>query len=167
METLIHVKDTGRELEGETAEAISSGEVTMTQIRMLQNTFPEKLAGLNVFSAEKIEKNVFENAQYQINERGFSEYLNQQFLLNRRTYGQQNRENDARYLGSIVRLRRRLHTRDLANCGYVFVTANKFLAQTSRRYLINDGVIQPQHCPPILSVGQMATIAWLMRDNSG
>jgi hypothetical protein len=165
-DTLVYVKDTGRELEGETAEAISNGEVTITQLRMLQNAFPEKLAALNVFPADRLERSAVDNAKYQIDERGFTEYLKQKSLANRRTYSQQNRENDAGYLGSIIRLRRRLNTRDLAGCGYVFVTSNKFLAQVSRRYLIEQGVIRPQHFPPILSVGQIATIAWLLRDKT-
>lgn len=164
LDALIHIKDTGRELEGETAEAISSGEVTMTQIRMLQNAFPDRLAAMGVFPAETLERSAFENAKYQIDERGFSEYLKKQALTNKKNYGAQNRENDAGYLGAIMRLRGRFNTKDLANCGYVFVTSNKFLAQMSRRYLIEQKAVQPQHCPPILNVGQIATIAWLMKD---
>ncbi|MBI2255234.1 MAG: hypothetical protein HYU58_11490 [Proteobacteria bacterium] len=164
LDTLIHIKDTGRELEGETAEAISNGDVTMTHIRMLQNSFPDRLAAQNVFPAENLEKDALDNAKYQIDERGFAEHLKQQALANRRNYGFHNRENDAKYLGTVMRLRKRLHTRDLAACGFVFVTTNKFLAQSSRRYLIQQGVIQPHHCPPVLSVGQIATIAWLMKD---
>lgn len=166
LNTLIYVKDSGREIEGETAEAIANGEVTITEIRALQNTFPERLAAMGVFSAEKLEKSAFENAKYQIDEREFSEYLKRRAIEGGRIYGQQNRENDAGYLGAIMRLRRRNNTRDLAGCGFVFVTPNKFLAQMSRRYLVEQRFIQPQHCPPILSVGQMATIAWLMKDQA-
>lgn len=166
LDTLIHVKDTGGELEGETAEAISLGEVNMTQIRMLQNTFPERLAALGVFTADKLESSVSDNAKHQIDERGFAGYLKEQALAKRRSYGIQNRENDASYLAAIMRLRKRVTTRDLASCGYVFVTSNKFLAQVSRRYLVAQRMLKPQHCPPILSVGQIATIAWLMKDQA-
>lgn len=166
LDTLIHVKDTGGELEGETAEAISLGEVNMTQIRMLQNTFPERLAALGVFPADRLEPSVSDNAKHQIDERGFTVYLKEQALAKRRSYSIQNRENDAGYLAAIMRLRKRVTTRDLASCGYIFVTSNKLLAQVSRRYLIMQKVIKPQHCPPILSVGQIATIAWLMKDQA-
>jgi len=84
LNAIIYVKDTGKELEGETADAISTGEVTITDIRMLQNTFTEKLALLNVFSAETIEGDVLKNAAFQIDERGFAEYLKQKALENRR-----------------------------------------------------------------------------------
>jgi hypothetical protein len=65
-----------------------------------------------------------------------------------------------------MRLRRHLATNDLASCGYIFVTSNKFLANMSRRYLIEQKAIRPQHCPPMLSVGQVATILWLMKDQT-
>lgn len=166
LDSLVHAKQSGREIEGESAEAISTGEVTITQLRALQNAFPERLAAMNVFSAEKLEKSALENARYQIDEREFAEYLRMRARENGRIYGQQNRENDAGYLGTIMRLRRRNNTRDLASCGYVFLTANRFLATMSRRYLMEQQLIQPQHCPPMLSVGQMATIAWLMKDQT-
>ena len=165
LNTIVFVKDSGRELEGETAEAIAAGEVSMTDIRMLQNSFPERLAALNVFPANAQEQSAQANAQYQIDERGFAGYLLAQANAAKRPYGVQNRENDSHYLGTVVRLRRKLNTRDLMQCGYIFVTTNKFLANISRRYLIEQRVISAQHCPPILSVGQITTIAWLMKDH--
>ncbi len=132
---------------------------------MLQNSFPERLAALNVFPAEALEAKAQENAAYQINERGFAAYLLNEANAAGRAYGVQNREHDAAYLGTVMRLRRRNRTRDLLSCGYIFVTTNKFLSRISRRYLISEKAIQAQHCPPILSVGQIATIAWLMKDH--
>jgi hypothetical protein len=165
LDAIIHRKDSGYEIEGETASAMSDGEVDITELRMLQNTFPDKLARKNIFPAEDLEKSALENSAHQINERGFTEFLKQQALQKRTSYGYQNRENDAGYLGTIMRLRKRRNTRDLTACGYVFVTSNRFLANMSRRYLIKENSIRPQHCPPMLSVGQIATIAWLMKDH--
>ncbi len=165
LDTIVYVKDTGRELEGETADAIASGEITLSQIRMLQLAFPERLAALNIFPAEEFERRVFENAAYQIDERGFSEFLKQKAMERGVPYREQNRVNDANYLGSIMRLRKRTQTKDLARCGFIFVTSNRFLAQSSREFLLKQKVLQPQHCPPILSVGQIATIAWLMKEH--
>jgi hypothetical protein len=163
--TLISVKDSGRELEGETAEALSNGELTITDVRMLQNTFTDRLAIYNIFPAEDLEKKVVDNAAYQIDERGFAEYIKKEAISKGVGYRLQNRENDASYLGAIMRLRRHLHVRDLASCGYVFVTTNKFLARTSRKYLVEQRTIRGPHCPPMLSVGQTATIAWLMKEH--
>jgi hypothetical protein len=162
---LISVKDSGRELEGETAEALSTGEVTITDIRMLQNTFTDRLATYNIFPAGDLEKKAIDNAPYQIDERGFAEYIKKEAIARGVGYGLQNRQNDASYLGTIMRLRGGTQTRDLAACGYVFVTTNRFLAGAARKYLIEQKVLRGPHCPPMLSVGQIATIAWLMKEH--
>jgi hypothetical protein len=166
IDTIVYIKDTGKELEGETAAAIAIGEVTTSHLRMLQNAFPERLAVFNIFPAGSIEKSVQDNARYQIDEKGFSEYLRSAARDNGRAYNQQNSQNDASYLGAIMRLRRGLRSRDLADSGYVFVTANKFLTTTSRRYLIEQHAISGSTFPPIVAVGQIATIAWLLKDQT-
>lgn len=166
IDTIVYIKDTGKELEGETAAAIAAGEVSTSDLRMLQNAFPERLAAFNIFPAGDIEKDVQNNARYQIDEKEFSEYLRNAARENGRAYSQQNSQNDASYLGSIMRLRRGSRARDLAECGYVFVTANKFLAATSRRYLVQQRTIGGSTFPPIVAVGQIATIAWLLKDQT-
>jgi hypothetical protein len=164
LNTIVFVKDSGGELEGETAEAVSNGEVSITDLRMLQNSFPERLARLNIFPAEEFEKNVQSLTQYQIDEKAFSEYLLKQANKSKRAYGVQNRTNDASFLGAVMRLRRNITTRDLAECRFLFITVNRFLATTARHFLIDTKQLRPQICPPMLSVGQVATIAWLMKD---
>jgi hypothetical protein len=164
LNTIIYVKDTGGELEGETAEAVSNGEVSITELRMLENSFPERLARLNIFPAEEFERDISALAQYQIDERAFSDYLLEQANKSKRAYGTQNRTNDAGFLGAVMRLRKNIRTRDLAECRFLFITTNNFLATTARRFLLGAKTVQPQHCPPMLNVGQVATIAWLMKD---
>ena len=131
---------------------------------MLQNAFPEQLARLNIFPAEEFETNIQSLTQYQIDERAFSDYLLKQANKAKRPYGVQNRTNDASFLGAVMRLRRNIKTRDLAECRFLFITVNRFLAATARHFLIETKQLQAQHCPPMLSVGQVATIAWLMKD---
>lgn len=153
LDTIVYKKDTGKELEGETAIAIAEGEVTTTTLRMLQNAFPEYLARFNIFPAGKLETNALEAARYQIDEAGFSGYLVQQSRNVGRAYSQSNRINDAGYLASVMRLRRGNRARDLADCGYVFVTPNKFLASASRRYLIEQKVLGHNNFPPNYFLG--------------
>jgi hypothetical protein len=162
--TIVHIKDSGGELEGETADAISRGETTITDIRMLQNSFPERLAALNVFPADNLPTPAQIVERHQINESGFSAFLLEQANVTGRRYGVENRNHDAQYLGLIMRMRAGSKTRDFGNCGYVFVTSNRFLAYASRRFLIQDQMLAQQHFPPIVSLGQVATIAWLMKD---
>jgi len=163
--TLVSLRDQGKELEGETATAIADGEVSISDIRSLQNSFPERLAAMNVFPEDRLGASANDAIRHQIDEKGFESYLLHKANENGKAYGAQNREHDAKYLGNIMRLRRGVKTRDLMKAKFVFVTTNKFLARMSKRYLIEEKAIQPQHFPPMLSVGQVATIAWLLKDH--
>ena len=164
IDTIIFVKDSGGELEGETAAALSDGEISISELRLLKTSFPERLAVRNIFPANRLESDAQQLARYQIDEKGFQEYLLSQANKSKRAYGVQNRINDASYLGNVMRLRRGVRGRDFVECRFIFVTPNTFLAAKARRFLIEQRLIAPQDCPPILSVGQVATIAWLIKD---
>ena len=160
---LINVKDSGYELEGETADAISKGEISITDLRILQNNFVERLAAMNIF--EFPDTNATERAKsFQINEAGFSAFLSEEARKRGVGYGEQNRQNDAGFLSAVMRLRKGQNTRDFSRCGYVFVTHNGFLAYAARAFLIKERQLIPQQCPPILHLTQVATIAWLLKD---
>jgi hypothetical protein len=155
-------KDTGGELEGETAEAISRGEVSIADLRMLQNNFVDQLARMNVF--EQSDTGLKGSTSYQINETAFANYLYEQSLRRGRKYGSQNRVNDAGYLGTVMRLWGPTKTRDFSGSKFVFVTSNRLLATASRAFLIQEKQLAAVHCPPILHHTQVATIAWLLKD---
>jgi len=163
--TIIHIKDSGGELEGETAEALSNGEVSISDIRMLQNSFAERLATHNVFPADRLDVFSMDLSRFQIDESMFSKYIRSEAALSGRLYKYQNRENDAQYLASIMRMRRGIKTRDFLDSKAVFITPNRFLARTARKFLVRENETAPQHFPPIATVGQAATIAWLMKDH--
>lgn len=164
LDAVIFTKDSGRELEGETADAIASGEVSISDIRSLKGTFPEALAKKNVFASDNLSDIESSNARHQIDELGFSEFLKQESQKRGRLYGHQNRENDSGYLGTVMRVRAGTRSRDIFASKCIFVTSNKFLASSARKFLVIKKDIQPQHCPPMMSVGQVATITWLLKD---
>lgn len=164
LDAVIFTKDSGRELEGETADAIASGEVGIAEIRALKGAFPEALAKKNVFASDRLSEIESVNARHQIDETGFSEFLKQESQKRGRLYGFQNRENDSGYLGTVMRVRAGTRSRDVFASKCIFVTSNKFLASSARRFLILKKDIHPQHCPPMMSVGQIATITWLLKD---
>lgn len=166
IDTIVYIKDAGKELEGETAAAMAAGEVSTSDLRMLQNAFPERLAAFNIFPAGNLETDALANAKFQIDERGFSDFLFAGSHASGKPYSQQNRQNDAGFLASVMRLRRGNRSRDLADCGFVFVTSNRFLASASRRYLIEQRSLGHNSFPPIVALGQIATIAWLLKDQS-
>jgi hypothetical protein len=161
--TILTVRDTGGELEGETADAISRGEESIDRLRMLNNNFVGHLARMNIFEFE--ESTIASNsASYQISEPGFSRFLQQESQRQGRGYGQQNRENDAGYLAIVMRLRGGSKSRDFASSRFTFVTTNRLLAAASRRFLVSEGQLAQAQCPPILYITQVATIAWLLKD---
>lgn len=161
--TILNVADSGNELEGETADAISRGEIRISDLRMLQNGFVERLAAQNIFEFSDTVR-AFDAKQYQISEAAFDRFLQDEASKRGRNYGAQNRKNDASYLGIVMRYRGGLKPRDFAKSRFLFVTSNKMLAYASREFLVREGHIQPIHCSPIMHVDQVATIAWLMKD---
>lgn len=162
--TILNVKDSGHELEGETADAISKGEVSISQLRMLQNNFVEQLAAMNIFEHEDSPGTAQLLSQHQINEGGLAAYLQEQAVKRGRNYGYQNRMNDSGYVGTVMRLRKGIRTKDLAVSGVLFVTANRLLAAASRAFLIKEKQLTHLQCPPVLHLSQVATIAWLLKD---
>jgi hypothetical protein len=161
--TILTVKDSGGELEGETADAISLGEESIEHLRMLNNNFVGRLAQMNIF--EFNESTMSGNSPlYQISEPGFARFLHNESQRRGRRYGQQNRDNDAGYLAAIMRLRGSSKSRDFASSRFIFVTANRLLAAAARRFLIQQGQLTAAQCPPVLYITQVATIAWLLKD---
>src|SRR5262249_13322954 len=61
-------------------------------------------------------------------------------------------------------LRKGMRSQDLAETRYVFVTTNTLLASVARRFLIKEKILRESDCPAVLDVGQLSTIAWLVKD---
>ena len=55
-------------------------------------------------------------------------------------------------------------TRDFAECRFVFVTTNTLLASATRQFLTKAKLLRDSDCPAVLHVGQVSTIAWLLKD---
>ena len=163
--TILSVKDGGGEIEGQTADAISRGEVSIADLRMLQNNFVERLAKQNIFEFSDKVPEAKALASHQINESAFAAYIQEESQKRGRNYAYHNRQNDAGYIGTVQRLRRGVAARDFANCRYLFVTTNRLLALASRSFLIKEKQLTGSQCPPALHVTQVATIAWLLKDH--
>lgn len=164
LNAVVSAKDVGGEIFGETAAAISDGEIGISDLRLMQNSMVEQLAGKGIFPADDLEHQIMNLKQYQIDEKGFAAFLASRASRSQKPYSAQNLANDANFLAAVMRLRKGFKPRDLSDARAVFVTTNKLFANAARRFLIEERVLQPVHCPPVLHVGQMATIAWLMKD---
>ena len=152
----------GQNIYNETAEAIYSGEIAISDIKDIAATLTVQLGALNVFpfiynfNARKSED------AFQIDEKQFADSLMSDALSRDRTYKQQNAETDARSAAIVFRLRRGQSRRDVSAAGHLFISRNSLLQRVSRKFSMRHVEDYNEvSTPPILTVGQITTIAWL------
>jgi hypothetical protein len=163
LEAILNAKDSGYEIQGETAEAVANGEISLTELRILRNNFVDKLAETNIFPAERGQFDLLSDVKFQIDEAGLARKLRSAAEERGRLYSIRNSEHDASFIATVMRLRKKMSGRDLMDAGYVFVTTNRLLAHISRQFLVDEKTIRPSHVPPALNVGQASTIGWLLK----
>lgn len=71
------------------------------------------------------------------------------------------REHDATCLALLVRLRAGKHHSDLFRCGYALVTRNATFVKESRKYCVDNHIINSRQEGPVIHQRQLATMAWL------
>lgn len=162
--TIVSRKEYGDSIFGETGEALDKNEVTITDLRLLNGRFVEKLAEMNVFEARDSLNRINKPERFQIGEAAFEKFLCAQAQIRGSVYGYENRRNDAQALGSVMLFRRGHKSRDALDCKFMFVTNNKLLAQASRKFLVDQGHIKWGDFPPIIHLGQLTTIMWITRN---
>ncbi len=162
LNAIITANDGGAEIFGETAEAILNQEVSISQLRDLVATFPQRLAEMNIFpvpynSAARKSEDI-----YQISEQSFATELTAEALKRDRNYKGPTALNDARAVAIILRMRRGVAKRDLSACGHLFVSNNNILQNVAKRFTTKhvEGY-EGQAIPPVLTLGQITTVAWL------
>jgi hypothetical protein len=62
----------------------------------------------------------------------------------------------------VLRLRKGERARDVAQSRYIFVSRNNLLQRVARRFVFEHGDYDSTNVPPVLTVGQIATIAWFV-----
>ena len=162
LDTIMSNYNIGNRLFGETAEAMLRGEVTIETVKDLSATFSERLALLNIFKSRYAYENTTTANYYQIDEVQFERFLASQAAEGGRRYSQQNLNNDAKTLALTMRLRHGARFRDVAKCKHVFVSSNKLLVRSARSFVADHEKFGWRNSPPLLTVGQMSTLAWLV-----
>lgn len=163
LSTIVGAKDAGYAIFGETGEAVERGECTIADLRLLTGMFPERLAAMSIFENKKSVNNIHNVQRFQIDETAFEGYLDSAASSRGIPYKKENRRNDAQALGTTIVFRRGHKSRDALKSRVLFITSNKLLAMVSRSFLIDNNHLRWHECPPILHVGQIATIAWLLK----
>ena len=103
----------GKEIYGETADAILAGEISIGAIKDLTGTFQTRLGALNIFLFEYNYSVRKSEDSFQIDEKLFAEALKSEALKSERGYSEQNATNDAHVLALILRLRKGRPARDI------------------------------------------------------
>ena len=161
LQTILSNYDSGNQLFGETAEAMFSGELRIETIKDLSATFIERIAQLNIFKSRFAYENTTTANYHQIDETEFKEFLSSEAEKTRRKYSNSNLVNDTKTLALTMRLRHGVRSRDVAKCKHVFVSSNKLFVRSSRAFIATNENFGWRNAPPLLTVGQMSTLAWL------
>ncbi len=162
LEALISAYDSGQSIYNETAEAIYSGEINIGMIRDILGTFSVRLGGLNIFPFEYKFSSRKNEDTFQIDESDFVDMLTSAAKMKDRTYKESNAITDAKSVAIVLRLRRGSARREVSAAGHLFISRNTLLQKTSRKFSIEKVESYDKiSIPPILTVGQITTIAWL------
>lgn len=157
----------GKEIYGETADAILTHEITIGQIKDLAGTFQTRLGTLNIFPFEYNYSSRKSEDFFQIDERAFSEALKSEAIRNERAYSPQNAANDAHVLALILRLRKGRAARDIGTSRYLFVSKNNTLQRVARRFVSEQlEEFDSSSIPPVFTVSQITTVAWIAATKS-
>ena len=149
---------TGGSMYRDTKGALDSGEISPSEIMMLPMELDIRLGNIGITQRE--EKYEDTETKYQINERDFIEEV-------RAGFGRRASEpwgKDAMSLAMIVRLRNRTRTNDISKSRFIFVTHNGPISRVARRFVVKSGFASERNIPPMLTVSQIMTVAWLAND---
>lgn len=161
IEAILKCYEVGQPMFPETQEAISRGETKISEIYAIRAEFDLRLAALGLtehgtgYSDRKAD-------DFQIDEAAFNEHLQHAKRWGAR--GQQTANRDVMSLAVIMRLRHGHQVRDVSKAGYVFVTHNVRLALLARDFLREQNQLSEGAVWPILTVGQLSTIAWVVNE---
>ena len=162
LNTIVAAHTAGSEIYGETAEALLSNEIRIPTLLDLIATFPDRLGEQNIFQADYHYPSCKSEDIYQIDETALAAGLVQEASNRDRTYSAASAANDARAVAIIMRLRRGGARRNLSGCGHVFVSRNPVLQGVAKRYVArNVEGYEGDAIPPVLTLGQITTVAWL------
>jgi hypothetical protein len=162
LDTLEGSYSRGREIYGETADAIHLGEITIGEIRDMAGTFETRLGALNIFPFPYIYASRQNEDHFQIDEPAFAAALKSEAIKNERGYSEQNATNDAHVVSLLLRLRRGRSARMISKSNYIFVAKNSSLQRVARNFVAEhveeyDG----GSVPPVMTMTQITTIAWI------
>lgn len=161
IEAMLKCYENGAPLFRETQEALVRGDIKIADIYRVRTELDLRLAALGI-TEHGMGYTDRKSDEFQINEHKFKNHLER----NRRwgAEGSQAADRDAMSLAVVMRLRNGAHVREVAKAGYIFVTHNPSLATRAKDFLRQEGQLEDGTVWPIMTVGQLSTIAWVVNE---
>lgn len=156
---IINAYENRRPIFKETNEAIARGELTMSEVYNIRTELDYRLSAQLGLTAHPKSYDDRSQDDFQIDEGAFREALKGERGWG--AIGSTAAEKDSKSLALTMRLRAGKQDRDISKSRYVFITHNPALAGKARRFLIESGDLSERSVSPILTVGQMSTVAWV------
>jgi hypothetical protein len=161
IEAMVKCYESGTPMFRDTQEALKRNEITIGNIYGIRAELDHKLAalGLTEFGRGYSSRS---SDDFQIDEAAFREKL-----LQGRTWGGDGStaaEKDVMSLALIMRLREGKEVREVSKSRYIFLTHNSALANRSRDFLREERQLREGSVWPIMTVGQLSTIAWVVNE---
>ena len=162
LDTLEGQYSRGKEIYGETSDALHYGEITIGEIRDISGTFETRLGALNIFPFPYNYSSKRSEDYFQIDENAFSEALKSEAIRNERGYSGQNAANDAHVVALTLRLRRGRPARSLGKSHYLFISKNSTLQRVAKKF-VSEHVEEYDNSsvPCVLTMSQVTTVAWV------
>jgi hypothetical protein len=157
-------KRTAGKIHPEIAEALASGDLKESDVVELSGTYSVRLEHMGICLSKLADQ--AKGQEYQINASELASALVAEADSRRRSYPKKRAENDARAVATILRLRGGHVSGALSDSRHVFVTRNPLLQSVTRQYVVDSVEYYFQGAiPPVLTVEQVATMAWLASSN--
>lgn len=149
----------GKNIHWETSDALAAGDVDMRRIKTLANQWETELQRKEKFNIT-LEANVEVSGPF-IKEGALRDELYGR--AKGKSYTHKTATSDAKSVASIVRLRQGHTTHEVSDCRHLLISNNQLVQRTAKAFMLKqlDHNYEDYSVPPVMSVGQVATVAWL------
>jgi hypothetical protein len=162
LDTIVSNHDAGDEIYGETSDAISNAEITIGTIRDIRTTFEQRLGELNIFPQDYVHQARRNEDVYQIDEASLVTGIEAEAMKRGRQYKHTSAVTDAKSVAIVMRLRKGLARRNIQACEHLFISHNAVFQTAARTFVArNVEGYDGGQIPPVLTLGQITTVAWL------
>lgn len=162
IEGIISAYENKRPMFRETNEAIARGELKISDVYTIRSELDYRLSAQLGLTAHSKSYEDRREDDYQIDEAAFKETLRGERGWG--AVGSSAADKDAKSLALTVRLRGGKQNRDISKSRHIFVTHNSALARKAKRFLVESGDLAERSVSPVLTVGQMSTVAWVANE---